>query len=162
MFNRTYTGPAISRVNRELERALKEVARREETRENREEIEGVVGSEAVNALMGAGYVYLPSQRDGKGYGAYTRIERTIDGRSYFSERRRDWLERNMPTIIGAVIGGMFALIGSFFGYWLGVAQPFSQAQDDYQPSYSQPDEPPDYLAYDESPHGYMVGAVSQR
>lgn len=61
MFNRTYTGPAISRVNRELERALKEVARREEKRENREEIEGVVGSEGRSLATGLAW-HSPSHR----------------------------------------------------------------------------------------------------
>lgn len=124
MFNSKYDGPRVARVNKELEQGLKQIAEHESTLENREALSKLVGNEVIQVLVDADLACYPILEDEHGYGKHTRVERTIDGRNYFSERRRDWLERYGPQIIGGIIAIGGTVIGVLLGSWLSTVHPF--------------------------------------
>lgn len=122
MFNlrKEYEGRKVERVNSELENALRKLEKLEATHENIRMVEDDLGRDTVLALCDIGLAQYVSEVGESGMGVCVRVERTMDGRCYFSERWRDGVERYAPAIVGSVIAGLFTIAGVIVGFWLGV------------------------------------------
>lgn len=112
------------RVDRESETALKKIAALEGIEKNRKAVEDAVDYEVIESLVKSGLVEYPVLLDEHGYGEYKRIERTLKGRNYFKERRRDKVEQYGPQIAGGLIAILGTLLGTVFGAWLSTSHPF--------------------------------------
>lgn len=124
MFRKAYTGQAKPRVNHELEKALKKIESLEYKERNLADIEMALDYEVIQALADIGLARYVSIPDERGYGDYARIERTLDGRNYFSEKRRWQIERYGPQVVGGLIAISGTVVGVVLGSWLSVAHPF--------------------------------------
>lgn len=121
MFNlrKAYEGRKVERVNAELENSLKRLRVLEGAYANLSAVESELGMDTVLALCDLGLAQYVAETGEKGLSTYVRVERTMDGRCYFSERWRDRAERYAPAIVGSVIAGLFTIAGVLIGFWLG-------------------------------------------
>lgn len=111
----------MERISRELERTLRIVAKHESEMENRDSVEGESCFDCLEELQREGFVvYCDGAPDEHEYSEYNRIERTVKGRGYFSERRRDRMERYGPAFMG-IVGTLFGVV---VGAWLAASRPF--------------------------------------
>lgn len=107
--------PRDIKVNKEPERALRKVKHAEKVEANRSSVIEAIGWECISCLCDA--KLIEHARSSKG-GEVDRIERTIDGRNYFRERRRKVRERYGTVVAGGLIGGVFTIVGTLLGFWL--------------------------------------------
>lgn len=111
----------MERISRELERTLRIVEKFEGDAENLGAVEEIAKFDCLRALQESGFiVYCDGAPDDHKYSEYNRIERTVKGRAYFGERRRDRMERYGPAFMG--IAG--TIIGVIVGAWLAASRPF--------------------------------------
>lgn len=120
MFNlrKAYEGRKVERVNAELESSLKRLQVLEGAYANLSAVESELGRDVVLALCDLGLARYVNETDESGFGTYVRVERTMDGRCYFSERWRDRAERYGTVVAGGLIGGFFTIAGALLGFWL--------------------------------------------
>ena len=111
----------MERTGKELERTLRTVKRFEKEPLNRDAVEAASSYECLDALAKLSFIrYCDGRGNIDDYHEYNRIERTVQGRAYFGERRRDRVERYGPAFMG--IAG--TLLGVVVGAWLAAARPF--------------------------------------
>lgn len=107
--------PRDIRLNKELENTLKIVKKYEDDDDNYEKVVSKACWECISCLLEAKMVAIvkndPTSQN-------SHFERTIDGRNYFSDKRRRARERYGVVVVGALLGGAFTIAGVVLGYWL--------------------------------------------
>jgi hypothetical protein len=112
----------MERLNKELEATLRFVRRNNRKPGSRALLDEAdpITREGFEALCKMGYAeHIQTTDEESGYGAYNRIGLTHLGRTYWSERRRDFIEKNAPVIVGSVLSGVFGIVGALAGVWFG-------------------------------------------
>jgi hypothetical protein len=112
----------MERLDKELEKALKFGRRHDRKPGSRDLFDKAdrITQENFNALCEKGYAkHIETINEETGYGTYDRIGLTHLGRTYWSERRRDFIEKNAPVIVGSVLSGILAIVGALAGVWFG-------------------------------------------
>ena len=69
-------------------------------------------------LSHAGFAAIHSSIRDDGDSDYQHVSLTSSGRCYFSEKRRDFVQRYMPVILSGGLGVIATLIGTFVGAFL--------------------------------------------
>lgn len=106
-------------MERELEKALKRIKELEDIEENASECESEIGLEVLGLLLRGGLLHLEQRYNEKGYAeGPKRYERTIKGRDYFRAKWMRRVEVLVPSVIGAVVGGLFTLLGTILTWHL--------------------------------------------
>lgn len=109
----------MNRLNREQEKTLRIIWKHRNENENRDLIERESGDrKLLLELSHAGFAAIHSSIRDDGDSDYQHVSLTSSGRCYFSEKRRDFVQRYMPVILSGGLGVIATLIGTFVGAFL--------------------------------------------
>lgn len=102
-------------LNREQEKALKVIRKLERRAINSSQVQELVAWDCLASLVGDGYARWTFSDPGLLSSGLDedRIELTLKGRNYRSDRRREWLDKNWPSLLG-MAGTLLGIVLGFF------------------------------------------------